>query len=223
MEGVADQDLMVMGARGRHKRVLLPGGGRNFIEDVAWGPRAGRVALAMDRLDGSSNDVWIYTLATRKLSRLHVGHHPDRYIRSVDWSRDGTIVFAAMNFAEDEDSDLYAVRPDGSGLRQLTDTPNRSEEGPRVAPGGRRLVYTAYVNTGARCRFAVVSQSDGTNPRRVGAGCNVWGASWSPNSLRLLVQTLNGRKLRDEIWAMTVDGSSKRFIVAGTDASWRPR
>jgi Tol biopolymer transport system component len=210
-----------MGARGRHKRVLVPGEGRNFIEDLAWAPGAGRVVLVMFR-GGGVSDLWVYTLATRRLAQLHVARHPDRVIQTVDWSRNGTIVFSAIDFRTDaqEDEDLSSVRPDGSGLRQLTNTPRRSEESPRFSPDGRRLVYNAWFD---RCRYLVVANSDGTKPRRAGAGCNTWGASWSPNSRRLLVQILNGRKLRDEIWAMHVDGSGKRFIVAGTNASWRPR
>lgn len=220
LEGSVDTDLMVMGARGRHKRVLLPGQGRNFIQDMAWSPEAGRVVLVMFR-EGGDSDLWVYTLATGRLVRLDVARFPDRLVQTVDWSRDGTIVFSAIDSSDAPGyTDLYFVRPDGSGLRQVTTTPSRSEVTPRFSPDGRRLVYGVQAG---RCGYLVVARADGTGRRRAGAGCEASGASWSPNSRRLLVRVFNGRRLRDEIWAMGVDGSSKRFITTGTYASWRPR
>ena len=212
---------MVMGARGRDKRVLLPGEGRNFIEDMAWAPGAGRVVLVMEH--NGVSDLWMYTLATGRLHRLHVQHHPDRFVMAVDWSRSGMLVFSAIDFSDGarEDFDLYFVRPDGSGLRQLTNTHRRLELSPRFSPNGRRLVYTAYFG---QCGYLVVGNSDGTNRRGAGLGCNDWSAaSWSPDSRRLLVQLVDRRTFKPEIWAMTVGGSFKRFIVAGNYATWRPR
>jgi Tol biopolymer transport system component len=37
--------------------------------------------------------------------------------------------------------DLYVVNADGSGLRQLTDTPDKEERTPRVSPDGRWFTY----------------------------------------------------------------------------------
>lgn len=225
LTGRGGTDLMVMGARGRHKRVLLPGEGRNLIQDVAWGPGARRVVMVMDREgpQGFVRDLWMYTLASGRLRRLHVEHSPDRLVAAVDWSRDGTIVFSAFErVSEQEDQDVYFVQPDGSGLRRVTNTPDRREESPRFSPDGRRLVYAAASGV---CRFLVVAASDGSGAHRAGRGCNLWEASWSPSSRRLLVMMLHdkGESIREEIWSRSVDGSSRRFVVAGSYASWRPR
>lgn len=37
--------------------------------------------------------------------------------------------------------DLYLVNADGSGLKQLTDTPDREEHAPRTSPDGKRFTY----------------------------------------------------------------------------------
>ena len=60
------------------------------------------------------------------------------------WSPDGEwIVFTR---SEDDghtitSSDLYAVRPDGSGLTRLTETPDRLEMNPAWSPDGSQIAY----------------------------------------------------------------------------------
>ena len=84
-------DLMVMGARGRHKQQLLAGGHRNFISDMAWAPGGRRLALVMSR-SGAADDVYIFDMRTRHLTRLHANSVPDRYPATLDWSPDGSMI-----------------------------------------------------------------------------------------------------------------------------------
>ena len=222
VNGWADTDLMLMRPHGHHKKMLLAGQKRYYIEDLAWAPDSKRVVLAMSDLNvNGPTDLWVYTLATGELQQLHVASQPERVVQTVDWSPEGTIMFSAYDYSDgaDEDTDLYTVQPDGSDLHQLTDTPRRSESSPRFSPDGQRLVYFAVFD---RCRYLVVANADGTDPQRARAGCNVGftGASWSTNSRRLLVELMNGGP--SEIWAMSVDGAHKRFVTRGEYASWRP-
>ena len=140
----------------------------------------------------------------------------------MDWSSDGTIAFSALDYRDgaQEDTDLYFVQPDGSDLEQLTDTPQRAETRPRYSPDGRRLVYRALADN---CLRLVAANADGTDPQPVRTGCRTWEGSWSPDSRRLLVMRYNGQRNRNEVWDTTVDGASGRFVVAGEDATWRPR
>jgi len=221
VNGWADTDLMIMGPHGHHKKMLLAGQKRYFIDDLAWAPDGSRVALAMSDLnDNGPTDVWVYTLATGELQQLHVASQPDRVVQTVDWSPDGTIAFSAYDFNDpNEDTDLYFVQPDVSGLLQVTDTPLRRESSPRFSPDGQHLVYLSIHD---RCRSLVVANADGTNRQRAGAGCRVGftGASWSPDSVRLLVELVPD--YTPEIWAVSPDGLHKRFITRGEYASWRP-
>ena len=45
----AATDLVIMGARGRNKQVVLPSRRQNFIDDIAWAPGGRRLALVMWR------------------------------------------------------------------------------------------------------------------------------------------------------------------------------
>jgi Tol biopolymer transport system component len=57
----------------------------------------------------------------------------------------GVIVFTRISFENgpaDPAGGLHAIRPDGSGLRQLTDNPTDYE--PSFAPSGKRLVFRRF-------------------------------------------------------------------------------
>ena len=143
--GSAATDLVIMGARGRNKQVVLPAAGTNFIADIAWAPGGRRLALLMSRDTGPQHrgptDIYILELATRQLRRLHLDK-PDSWINTLDWSPDGTtLAFSSTDFTDgdNEDIDIFAVRPDGTGLRTLLGNPNRDENRPAYSPDGTRL------------------------------------------------------------------------------------
>lgn len=217
--GRHDTDLMLMRPRGHHKTVLLRGEGRPWIQDMAWSPDGRRVALVMDT--GRVSGLWVYTRATGELEPLGVHRYPERSVRDVDWSTTGTIAFSAYDLASPGmESDLYLVQPDGSDLRQVTDTPFRFEWGPRYSPDGQQLLYLQE----ARCGDVVVlANADGSGAERArDVGCDVDSSSWSPHARRLLVVRSSNRDNRSRIWDTTIDGTRQRLIARGEDASWRP-
>ena len=220
------RDLMVMGPRGRDKHQLLYGRDR-FITDMAWGPRGGRVALVMSpRRTANFADIYMFSLETRKLTRLHVNSFPSRDPASLDWSRDGkTIAFSAVDYTEDdddfEDHDLYLIRPDGTGLRQITNTSPLDELNPRFSPDGSQLAYSRAPWDGPGS--VMIAAADGTNPRRLPTGRGTaHQGSWSPDGGQLLVEKYD-RQGAEVIWRMTSAGTDRRFLMHGRNASWRPR
>ena len=52
--------------------------------------------------------------------------------------RDGVIVFAGRRGGS---SDIWAVRPDGTGLARITNSPDVDERSPSVSADGTRIVY----------------------------------------------------------------------------------
>jgi Tol biopolymer transport system component len=219
--------LRVMGSEGQGKRTLI-GGPRFEIMDMAWGPAGGRVAVTMTAGRGNAavTDVFMYSMRTGNLTRLHV-NIPHRLPRSIDWSRDGKLlVFSALEFDDntpDSGSQLYAVRPDGSGLRRITTASDGVfHEQPRWSPNGSQLVYHRTDEAGGRCVESVrLVAADGSHDRRVPLPCDMLGANWSPNGRRLLVETTDG----DQLVAVgsALDGTRRRTVVRNAFfASWQP-
>ncbi|MCL4177825.1 MAG: PD40 domain-containing protein [Verrucomicrobia bacterium] len=108
----------------------------------------------------------------------------------------GWIVYAART--AQGDYDLFLSRPNGSGRRNLTQTPGWSEYGGRFSPDGTRLLYRRQVKgpevrpgeginhdlwgaTGSLC----VALVDGTGVEALGGDGELPWASWSPDGRQL--------------------------------------
>ncbi len=111
----------------------------------------------------------------------------------------GWIVFSAAGGAGDWD--LFAMRPDGSERRQLTDTREFSETGARVSPDGKRLLYyrqpaAVPVDNNAYGKHElVISDANGANAASYG-GDFPW-ASWGADSKSFAVLTPRGIEIID--------------------------
>ncbi len=80
--------------------------------------------------------LWVMDLASGVPSLLVPGTHQDIH---PDWSPDGQwIAFASDRGGE---FDIWVVRPDGSGLRQVTSGPG-TKTWPAWSPDGRKILYT---------------------------------------------------------------------------------
>jgi hypothetical protein len=89
-----------------------------------------------------------------------------------------------------ESSDLFTVRADGSGLRQLTDTRYQDEAYPSWDPSGERLAFVRYLPEPVENELleigvgAAVMQinADGTCPREIlkPSLFAVYGVAWQP-------------------------------------------
>jgi len=89
-------------------------------------------------------------------------------------------------------TDLYFMRPDGSGLRNFTNTPGFSEYGARFSPDSKKMLYrripadqrVAHDLWGAAGQL-LIANADGSSPRIQGkAGEYPW-ASWGPKGERI--------------------------------------
>jgi Tol biopolymer transport system component len=64
------------------------------------------------------------------------------------WSRDGKQIW----FYSDRNGsyEIWSVRPDGTGLTQITDTPGEFATGPRFSPDGKKAIYALSKGTEVR-------------------------------------------------------------------------
>jgi Tol biopolymer transport system component len=117
----------------------------------------------------------------------------------------GRILFSQAN---GEHRDIYAIRPDGSGLRRLT-TSNGEAVSPDPSPDGRKFVYEDDEATRA---VIVVSDADGTH-RRVLTPSGFQGQpAWSPDG-RWIVFERDSAPGDNGVWLMRSDGSDLRRLT----------
>src|SRR5436190_19845313 len=131
---------------------------------------------------------------------------PEGLFYQVDpaWSPDGKEI--AFTSRRDGPSHVFAMRPDGTGVRHLTISPH-DDDHPAWSPDGGRI---AFGREGALC----VSPSKGGVERRPGRGLGRGDESaWSPNgSFVAYDYRPPGYSLR-EIWIMGADGRHARQLT----------
>jgi len=121
-----------------------------------------------------------------------------REVRTKGW-----IVYAARS-AENKTWDLYLMRPDGSQRRNITNTPDYEEGGPRFSNDGERLLYRRFPKGttihhdlwGFQGRL-VIAAADGSNPVEVGGDKEFPWASWSPDGKQIACLTMKGIQIVD--------------------------
>ena len=116
----------------------------------AWAPDGKRLAVHTD------SGLEVVDIATGRRS-LPVGtSFANAY---ATWSPDGTLIA----FASGEQNEIYVVHPDGTGLRNITNSPDRESGDLDWSPDGERLTYLSQ-SAGQICRIGYRSmRKDGTD------------------------------------------------------------
>jgi Tol biopolymer transport system component len=109
----------------------------------------------------------------------------------------GWIVFCAHSQAGDWD--LFACRPDGSNVRNITRTPQYNEAAPQFARDGRKLLYRRLPRSetlsgnryGAQGQL-VFANGDGTGAEVYGETGEYPWASWGPDGRQIVCLSIKG-------------------------------
>lgn len=153
--------------------------------------------------------LWVYDTATQQSQQVtdHSGAFPNAW--STDWTPDGEwIVFAGGPGGQ---AQVYAVRPDGSGIRRITDGTGNIG-GPVVSPDGTTVVYhQAYGDL-----FSIAL--DGTG--RVSLGWGIQWVSWSPGGENLVgTDWAYGGRYNSDLWIWNLDDGSRTKITNRPDGT----
>ena len=145
-----------------------------------------------------------------------------RSLQSPNVSPDGEwVVFRSRGQKED----LFIVRSDGSGLRQLTDDPHR-DRGPAWSPDGKWIAF--YSNRGGNRYQIWTIRPDGSGLRQLTRimGAGPWFPRWSPDGKRIVVADGTNSYLYDvdsplgtELSPLPVFPDEDRWFWA---SSWSP-
>lgn len=141
-----------------------------------WSPSGRGVAFTSDR--GGNRDVWHYSTVSGALTNLTA--HPSWDGRGLSWSPDGE--FIAFTSNRDGDPELFTMRADGTGVRQLTWN-TTIEEGPAWSPDGRSIAYASWEHGSSDIH--VVDVATGVSRRLTASLSWDGGPTWSPDGRRI--------------------------------------
>jgi Tol biopolymer transport system component len=109
----------------------------------------------------------------------------------------GWIVYSART--AEGDWDLFVCRPDGSGARNITHTPDWNEGAPQFSRSGRRLLYRRLAraenfdgNLYGRQGQPMMADADGSNPTPLGEAGELPWASWGPDGRQVACLAIKG-------------------------------
>jgi Tol biopolymer transport system component len=112
-------------------------------------------------------------------------------------------------------SQLFTVRPDGTGRRQLTHGRTESVNG-AWSPDGKSIVFEQSAADDSRAGVMVMN-ADGSNVRNLTPTGYQGDPSFTPDG-RQIVFTRTGVDKYDAVWLMNTDGSNQRELLVTRNA-----
>jgi TolB protein len=128
--------------------------------------------------------------------------------------RNGRIAFGADRDGDDKfDPQIYTVRPDGSGLRQLTSLDGAFQACTAWSPDGDHIAYCT--DRGGDDLDVWVMKADGSDKQAVtrNDGRDDFFAAWSPNGKRLVFAVRPVGEGGDDLFIQRVDGTGRRRLT----------
>ncbi len=176
----------------------------------SWSPDGSRLVFQSNR-----SGHWV--LYTMNADGSDVAALTEDQFRSAGpgWSPDGTLILYVSN-NEDEWEDLWVVRPDGTGKRNVTNTPSVNESHPHWGPAGRRIIFNATTDVTVEGNEEVYEMNLAGSDLRKLTTYDGWDtyASVSPDGARIVWRRVltTGESWREgwnsEIFVMNRDGTA---------------
>ncbi len=194
------------------------------VDTPAWSPDGRKISFILKKKGDLHGNLAVMNSDGSDLRKI-TDH--DRSDANGAWSPDSVwIVFPSQGIKSREGNvtmmggwDLFAIHPDGSGIRNLTQNSGKDEsEGPCWSPDGSMIAFAGRRDGGPHRIF--VMNVDGSKLHAVTE--DQWGPSynrvhWSPDGKTLLFVAS-----WDELYAVQADGSNYRKLGRGMFASWSP-
>jgi TolB protein len=221
--------LFVMNPDGSDRtQITFPGAG-NLDTNQNWSPDGTQLVYEHDTADGSSS-IWTVGALGQNPQQIVPCPGPGALancaaVTNPSWSPNGQwIAFELVSGPFDAtgnpaDDTIWAVHPDGTGLRQITHrvNGNSSDENPQWSPDSSRIAFTRYA-----ARQAVVwtadSSTGGDLVRVSPPGVN--GSDhpdYSPDGRWIMFRTDNGVPGSAKLMMAHPDGTGLRILLDGSN------
>jgi len=193
--------------------------GKRLAFEASEGPNDFNIDIYVMNVDGSGLE---------RITKEPTSHDPydSMQDRMPSWSPDGKrIAFLRGRwkpFAKENTGGIYAMRADGTDLRQLTANPR--DEYPAWSPDGKTIAFDRLTK-GSGGIYTV--NPDGSGPRQLTEPPEgFWDGepSWSPDGTRLAFTRTSGKRPnRPDVFTMNAeDGTHVRKLTAKTEGAYSP-
>jgi Tol biopolymer transport system component len=196
---------------------------RLFASAPAWSPDGSRIAFAAH--DGSGQRLFIVNADGSDVRPIT---DADRYwVTGGAWSPDGTRIGFTASLFDDKgelvSSDIFTVRPDGSDLVNVTQSPAAKDDevGPTWSPDGKRIAFT---KTSGRGRVLVVRNLAEGTERTITEGHVDESPAWSPDGTVIAFDRSPLEGGGFDVWLVRPDGSGLTRLTrdGGFNPAWQP-
>jgi Tol biopolymer transport system component len=223
--------LVVAKGNGQVVRVLTSG--RYPAQNPSWSPDGSRIVFSQSGRWRFRGDLVVVTADGSSLRRITRTRHDDV---EPSWSPSGSLIA----FSSDrpvrlrDDYEIAVVRPDGSGLRNLTANEVFQDRTPAWSPDASRIAFVSGRDPGRFSDALWTMRSDGRDERLVQRtsdpsgipSWSEWSPGWSPDG-NWIVYVTNETFYPDNIFIVRPDGQDKTDLTPQTpsqdfDPAWQP-
>jgi dipeptidyl aminopeptidase/acylaminoacyl peptidase len=174
----------------------------------AWSPDGKKIAF------GHGNAIYMMNADGTSLAKITDAYQPYANEISPSWSPDGTYITFADDRDNNSSSDIYIIRTDGSGRKQLV----RNfviEANPAWSPDGKKIIFAGRAYLCTDCNLYIyVTYLAGAYPVKLAEYPSeiflykdMGNFTWSPNGDRFALSDTGA------IYIMNTDGSNLKYLT----------
>lgn len=174
------------------------------IFDPAWSPSGTRIAFAKYRQGTSRLEIYAVNANGSGLTQITNNGANDASDGAPSWSPDGTkIAFDRYPTSVGSTPKIFVIKPDGTGLKQISSSSGSYDQNPDWSPDGTKIVFQRDVGFAAK---VMVMNADGTNVKQLASGET---PAFSPDGTKIVYQ---GPYPGYQLLTMNPDGTGQTVI-----------
>jgi Tol biopolymer transport system component len=204
--------------------------GHTFDSEPAWSPNGQQIVFT-EFGDDNTDRLWLVN-ADGTNRHLLFTESPLYNDFQGNWSPDGSrVIFRRCNDGNantKEQCTIYAVKVDGHGLTQITQTSqnvkqNNFDVKPEFSPDGRTISFSSFNRGGVQNGIYLMKSHGGSIQLITPTGLGATDADWSPDGSKMVFWTHCCDAETSTIDAMNADGSGITTLTSpGTSHDLRP-